>query len=101
MVTGKIPTTTQQMDKVSQHSSSNGRDSAVNNLGDVEDGFDVEYERKLVRKLDRHIVPMVMLLYLFSFLDRYVILEMKRNLQLSDPNIVFLESTLGMRDFTA
>lgn len=76
MVTGKIPTTTQQMDKVSQHSSSNGRDSAVNNLGDVEDGFDAEYERKLVRKLDRHIVPMVMLLYLFSFLDRYVILEM-------------------------
>lgn len=29
-------------------------------------------ERKLVRKLDLHIVPIVMLLYLFSFLDRQV-----------------------------
>lgn len=27
-------------------------------------------ERKLVRKLDLHIVPVVMLLYLLSFLDR-------------------------------
>lgn len=30
-------------------------------------------ERKLVRKLDFHIVPVVMLLYLLSFLDRYSI----------------------------
>ena len=29
-------------------------------------------ERKLVRKLDFHIIPVVMLLYLLSFLDRYV-----------------------------
>lgn len=29
-------------------------------------------EQKLVRKLDLHIVPIVMLLYLFSFLDRQV-----------------------------
>ena len=27
-------------------------------------------EKKLVRKLDLHIVPVVMLLYLLSFLDR-------------------------------
>lgn len=27
-------------------------------------------ERRLVRKLDRHIVPLIMFLYLFSFLDR-------------------------------
>lgn len=27
-------------------------------------------EQKLVRKLDLHIIPIVMLLYLFSFLDR-------------------------------
>ena len=27
-------------------------------------------EKKLVRKLDLHIIPSVMLLYLFSFLDR-------------------------------
>ena len=29
-------------------------------------------EKKLVRKLDFHIVPVVMLLYLLSFLDRYI-----------------------------
>lgn len=29
-------------------------------------------EKKLVRKLDLHIVPIAMLLYLFSFLDRHV-----------------------------
>lgn len=29
-------------------------------------------ERKLVRKLDFFIIPITMLLYLFSFLDRYV-----------------------------
>lgn len=29
-------------------------------------------ENRLVRKLDFHIIPFVMLLYLFSFLDRYV-----------------------------
>jgi MFS family permease len=31
-----------------------------------------DYEAKLVRKLDLHIVPVVMLLYLLSFLDRLV-----------------------------
>ena len=29
-------------------------------------------EKKLIRKLDWHIIPIVMLLYLFSFLDRHV-----------------------------
>lgn len=33
--------------------------------------IDKKKERLLVRKLDRYIVPMMMLLYLFSFLDRY------------------------------
>ena len=32
--------------------------------------IDEEKEKKLVRKLDLHIVPVVMLLYLLSFLDR-------------------------------
>lgn len=32
-------------------------------------------EKKLVRKLDLYIVPIVMLLYLFSFLDRQVSLN--------------------------
>lgn len=31
---------------------------------------DPKEERKLVRKLDIHIVPVVMLLYLLSFIDR-------------------------------
>lgn len=38
-----------------------------------EDGLpaiDKKKERQLVRKLDRYIVPMMMLLYLMSFLDR-------------------------------
>ena len=30
-------------------------------------------EAKLVRKLDLHIIPVVMTLYLLSFLDRYVL----------------------------
>ena len=33
-------------------------------------GIDPVKERALVRKLDLHIVPVVMLLYLLSFLDR-------------------------------
>jgi len=32
--------------------------------------FDSAAEKRLVRKLDRHIIPIVMLLYLLSFLDR-------------------------------
>lgn len=32
--------------------------------------IDKKKERQLVRKLDRYIVPVVMLLYLMSFLDR-------------------------------
>lgn len=38
---------------------------------DVE--IDHAAEKKLVRKLDLKIIPIVMLLYLFSFLDRQVI----------------------------
>ena len=36
-------------------------------------------EKKLVRKLDLYIVPIVMLLYLFSFLDRQVSLNERRS----------------------
>ena len=38
---------------------------------DVE-GLDPAAEKRLVRKLDRHIIPIIMLLYLLSFLDRSV-----------------------------
>lgn len=37
-------------------------------VGNVE--IDKARERKLVRKLDLHILPVIMLLYTFSFLDR-------------------------------
>lgn len=69
MDTGKDSTATQKMDRVP---SPNGP-ASVSNKRDVEDGFDVEYERRLVKKLDKHIVPVIMLLYLFSFLDRYAV----------------------------
>lgn len=37
-------------------------------------GVEIDHaaEKKLVRKLDLNIIPIVMLLYLFSFLDRQV-----------------------------
>lgn len=36
------------------------------------EGVEIDHasEKKLVRKLDRHIIPLIMLLYLLSFLDR-------------------------------
>ncbi len=39
-------------------------------LGDLTLGG--ERERKLVLKMDLHLIPLIMLLYTFSFLDRYV-----------------------------
>lgn len=94
----KDPAATQQMDTAS---SPNGPVSALNK-SDVEDGFDAEYERRLVRKLDKHIVPVIMSLYLFSFLDRYAVSKVVIQLKLSSANIVsiHLESTSGMRCFT-
>jgi hypothetical protein len=41
-------------------------DEVERQLGEV----DPVYEAKLVRKLDLYIIPVVMLLYLLSFLDR-------------------------------
>ena len=40
--------------------------------GDVPADLGVS-EKKLVRKLDLYLIPLVMALYLFSFLDRWVI----------------------------
>lgn len=71
MDAGKDPTATQKMDRVP--SPNDPAMANVLNKRDVEDGFDVEYERRLVKKLDKHIVPVIMLLYLFSFLDRYAV----------------------------
>lgn len=41
-------------------------------IGRQLEGVDPVFEAKLVRKLDLFIIPVVMLLYLLSFLDRYV-----------------------------
>lgn len=46
--------------------------TAANGADVVDSGIDHQFEKRLVKKLDRHIVPIIMLLYLFSFLDRYV-----------------------------
>jgi hypothetical protein len=59
------------VDKPDRASGSNtgrlfGSDEVERQLGDV----DPVYEAKLVRKLDLFIIPVVMLLYLLSFLDR-------------------------------
>lgn len=45
---------------------------ATETLDDALPVIDKKKERQLVRKLDRYIVPVVMLLYLLSFLDRYI-----------------------------
>ena len=49
-----------------------GKESA-GELRDDEEQLDIdkELEKRLVRKLDVHIIPIIMLLYLLSFLDRY------------------------------
>lgn len=50
--------------------------------------IDIAREARLVRKLDLYIVPPVMFLYLFSFLDRYV-------------NLLSMLLVLGSRGFIA
>lgn len=54
-----------------------------------------EAERKLVRKLDIHIIPVVMALYLLSFLDRYVFSHCSKLRQALNG---VTESTSVMRD---
>ncbi|KAG0638157.1 major facilitator superfamily domain-containing protein [Tuber brumale] len=56
--------------------------------GSIEGGVDHEFEKKLVRKLDKHIVPMIMLLYLFSFLDR---------VNIGNARLYGLEEDLGLK----
>ncbi|PUU76104.1 major facilitator superfamily domain-containing protein [Tuber borchii] len=56
--------------------------------GSIEGGADHEFEKKLVRKLDKHIVPMIMLLYLFSFLDR---------VNIGNARLYGLEEDLGLK----
>ncbi|KAF1837939.1 MFS general substrate transporter [Decorospora gaudefroyi] len=58
-------------------------------IGRQMDAADPAYEAKLVRKLDLFIIPVVMLLYLFSFLDRVNIgnarlYDLQEDLNMSD-----------------
>jgi len=55
----------------SKNASTLEEQKAVETLGDNLPAIDKRRERQLVRKLDRYIVPVLMLLYLLSFLDRY------------------------------
>lgn len=45
----------------------------LRNQGVTAEDLNAVDERKLVRKLDLYLIPLVMGLYLFSFLDRYEI----------------------------
>lgn len=53
------------------------RSRNMNEVGRQLDGVDPILEAKLVRKLDLYIIPVVMALYLLSFLDRSVYNTMK------------------------
>ncbi|KZV98850.1 MFS general substrate transporter [Exidia glandulosa HHB12029] len=44
--------------------------SSVDNHHDREDPYDTPEDRKLLRKLDKHLLPVLTTLYLLSFLDR-------------------------------
>jgi len=54
-----------------QNASTFDDQKATQTLDDGLPTIDKKKERQLVRKLDWYIVPVVMLLYLLSFLDRY------------------------------
>ncbi|CUS13123.1 unnamed protein product [Tuber aestivum] len=56
--------------------------------GSVEDGVDHEFEKKLVRKLDNHIIPMIMALYMASFMDR---------VNIGNARLYGLEEDLGLK----
>ena len=64
-----------------------GHLSADDTLGPETATVDVADERRLVRKLDLHIIPLVMALYLFSFLDR---------VNIGNARLYGLEADLGL-----
>ena len=56
--------------KVDSSASAETQGRTSGNFAAIGDFLDVD-EKKLVRKLDLHLIPIVMLTYLLSFLDRY------------------------------
>jgi hypothetical protein len=63
----------------SKYASTLEEQKVAETLDDGLPAIDKKKERQLVRKLDRYIVPVVMLLYLLSFLDRYLPLSSTGN----------------------
>ena len=61
-------------------SEDNKSETAVGDTSRRNDSEGAVDEKKLVRKLDLHIIPLVMALYLFSFLDRSVTHSSSTNL---------------------
>lgn len=66
--------------------------------------IDEEAEKKLIRKMDMYILPFVVLLYLFSFLDRgmlpgYLVqttADMRRQVNIGNARLYGLEEDLGL-----
>jgi hypothetical protein len=48
----------------------NHKKGEVRNVNIVVEEVDREREEHLIRKMDLHLIPLIMLMYLFSFLDR-------------------------------
>jgi hypothetical protein len=48
----------------------NHKKGEVRNANIVVEEVDREREEHLIRKMDLHLIPLIMLMYLFSFLDR-------------------------------
>ena len=65
-----MPTTTITMDKKIEAGDTSGPDDAQSHHEQLLRMASTVDEKKLVRKLDLYIIPLVMALYLFSFLDR-------------------------------
>lgn len=62
--------------------------TSIGNLTDDHQPIDKEAERKLMMKLDLHVMPMISLLYMLAFVDR---------INIGNARIQGLEKDLGMK----
>jgi hypothetical protein len=67
------------MSEVNEKGVATGDDSknALMNPTSAADLPETAIEKALVRKVDMHIIPLIILLYLFSFLDRGMLLTLR------------------------
>lgn len=86
-----MPGTYKEDDAISVGGMADVKDLKQSELGHTGDDIviDEEAEKKLLRKLDAWIIPPVMLLYLFSFLDR---------VNIGNARLYHLETDLGLVD---